>query len=207
MMAFGREIADALGQWLGKMRIPINLSTEPFRKDRPVLMASAAVAVALGLLLCGLIYLILADRARVKDTRVAVARLDNEVRRISSEQAKLEGTLRLPANAEVLQRSYLLNTLIEHKAISWTKIFSDLESVMPLDVRIISVRLPQITSQGEVVLDVEVGAKEVAPIGLFLNRLVKSPLFGPVEGKSTQPPTQQEPIYKYRFTVNYAQKL
>jgi type IV pilus assembly protein PilN len=74
-------------------------------------------------------------------------------------------------------------------------------------VRIISVRLPQITSQGEVVLDVEVGAKEVAPIGVFLNRLVKSPLFGPVEGKSTQPPTQQEPIYKYRFTVNYAQKL
>jgi type IV pilus assembly protein PilN len=170
-------------------------------------VASSAVAVALALLLGVVVYLILADRARVKDTRVAVARLDSEVRKISSDQAQLEGTLRLPANAEVLQRSYLLNTLIEHKAISWTRIFSDLETVMPIETRIISVRLPQITSQGEVVLDVEVGAKEMAPIGVFLNRLVKSPLFGPVEGKSTQPPTQQEPIYKYRFTVNYAQKL
>jgi Tfp pilus assembly protein PilN len=172
-----------------------------------MLVGSGAVAVVLVLMLGVLVFLIVADRARVKDTRVEVNRLDSEVRKLSSEQAKLEGTLRLPANAEVLQRAYLLNTLIEHKAISWTKIFSDLESVMPLDVRIISVRLPQITSQGEVVLDVEVGAKDLAPVGVFLGRLVKSPLFGPVEGKSTQPPTQQEPIYKYRFTVNYAQKL
>ena len=57
------------------MRIPINLSTEPFRRDRPALMATAAVAVVLVLLLCVLGYLIAADRARVKDTRVAVERL------------------------------------------------------------------------------------------------------------------------------------
>jgi Tfp pilus assembly protein PilN len=172
-----------------------------------MLVASGAVAVVLALLLCVVIFLITADRARVKDTRVAVARLDSEVRKISAEQARLEGTLRQPANAEVLQRSYLLNTLIEHKAISWTKIFSDLEAVLPLDTRIISVRLPQITSQNEVVLDVQVGSKEPGPILVFLSHLIKSPLFGPVDPKSTQPPTQQEPIYKFRFTVNYAQKL
>ncbi len=189
------------------MRIPINLSTEPFRRDRPELVASGAVAIVLTLLLGVLGYLILADRARVKDTRVAVEKLDSEARRISAEQAKLEGTLRQPANAEVLQRSYLLNTLIEHKSISWTKIFSDLETVMPLETRIISVRLPQITSHNEVVLDVQVGAKEPAPFLVLLNHLNKSPLFGPVDLKSEQPPTQQEPLYKFRFTVNYAQKL
>ena len=189
------------------MRIPINLSTEPFRQDRPALVASGAVAVVLALLLGVVVFLIVADRGRMKNTRVAVARLDSEVRRISSEQAKLEGTLRLPANAEVLQRSYLLNNLIDHKAISWTKIFSDLETVMPLEARIISVRLPQITSQNEVVLDVEVGSKEPAPFAVLLNHLNKSPLFGPVGMKGTQPPTQQDPVYKFRFTVNYAQKL
>jgi len=189
------------------MRIPINLSTEPFRQDRPMLVASSACAVVLALLLGFVLYLIHADRARVKDTRIAVAGLDNEVRKISAEQARLEGTLRQPANAEVLQRSYLLNTLIEHKSISWTKIFNDLEGVMPAEVRIISVRLPQVTSHNEVVLDVEVAAKETAPIVVFLNHLNKSPLFGPVEPKSKQDPTQQEPIFKYRFTVNYAQKL
>jgi Tfp pilus assembly protein PilN len=189
------------------LRIPINLSTEPFRKDRPALVASSAVAVVLTLLLGVVVYVIAADRGRVKDTRVEVARLDSELRKISSEQARLEGTLRQPANAEVLQRSYLLNTLIEHKAISWTKIFGDLETVMPMETRIISVRLPQITSLNEVVLDVEVGAKDPGPFLVLLNHLNKSPLFGPVAMKGTQPPTQQEPVYKFRFTVNYAQKL
>jgi len=189
------------------MRIPINLATEPFRRDRPMLVASSTLAVVLALMLGIVVFLIVADRARVKDTRVAVAQLDGELRKISSEQARLEGTLRQPANAEVLQRSYLLNQLIEKKSISWTKIFNDLEGVLPADVRIISVRLPQVTSQNEVVLDVQVGAKEMGPFLIFLNHLNKSPLFGPVDPKSTQPPTQQDPLYKFRFTVNYAQKL
>ena len=122
-------------------------------------------------------FLIVADRARVKDTRVAVERLDSELRKISAEQARLEGTLRQPANAEVLQRSYLLNQLIDKKSISWTKIFSDLEGVMPIDVRIISVRLPQVTSQNEVVLDVQVGAKEMGPFLVFLSRLESNLLY------------------------------
>jgi type IV pilus assembly protein PilN len=69
------------------------------------------------------------------------------------------------------------------------------------------VRLPQITSRNEVVLDVQVGSKDPVPFIGFLSRLNKSPLFGPVDLKSTQPPSQNEPLYRYRFTVNYAQKL
>ncbi len=189
------------------MRIPINLSTEPFRRDRAMLVASSSLAVVLALMLGVLVYLIVGDRARVKDTRVAVSRLDSEVRTISAEQAKLDSTLRQPANAEVLQRSWLLNALLERKSISWTRIFADLEGVMPMDVRLISVRLPQITTQNEVVLDVQVGSKAPEPVIDFLIRLRKSPLFGPVDLKSSQPPTQNEPLYRYRFTVNYAQKL
>jgi type IV pilus assembly protein PilN len=189
------------------MRIPINLSTEPFRRDRPMLVASSAGAVVLALLLGVFVFLILADRARVKDTRAAVASLDSELQKISAEQAQLNATLRQPANAEVLQRSLLLNALLERKSISWTKIFADLEGVLPADVRLISVRLPQITSQNEVVLDLQVGAKAPEPVILFLVHLRQSPLFGPVDLKSTQPPTLQEPLYKYRVTVNYAQKL
>jgi hypothetical protein len=172
-----------------------------------MIVASSVLAVVLTLMLGVLVFLILADRARVKDTRVAVAKFDSEVRKISVEQAQLDSKLREPANAVVLQRSLLLNTLLERKAISWTRIFADLEGVMPADVRLISVRLPQITAQNEVVLDVQVGAKAPESVIEFFVRLRKSPLFGPVDPKSSQPPTQQEPLYKYRFTVNYAQKL
>lgn len=172
-----------------------------------MIVGYAAMAVALALMLSLLTYLIFAGRERVKDTRMAVNRLESQVKELTAQQAQLDAKLREPANAQVLQRSLLLNTLIERKSISWTRIFSDLEGVLPYDVRLISVRLPQITSQNEVVLDLQVGAKAPEQVIEFLVRLRKSPLFGPVDLKSTQPPTQQEPIYKYRFTVNYAQKL
>jgi type IV pilus assembly protein PilN len=189
------------------MKIPINLSSEPFRRDRPLIVGSAALAAVLAVLLGIMVFLIFAQRERVKDTRAAVDRFEAQVRDLTAQQAKLDSKLREPANAQVLQRSLLLNTLLERKSISWTRIFADLEGVMPYEVRLISVRLPQITSQNEVVLDVQVGSKSPEQVIDFLVRLRKSPLFGPVDLKSTQPPTQQEPIYKYRFTVNYAQKL
>jgi hypothetical protein len=189
------------------MRIPINLSSEPFRHDRPVLIASGVCAVLLAILLGVQVFLITSERGQVKDTRVAVNSMDAQLRAISTEQARLDATLRQPANAEVLQRSVLLNTLVERKSVSWTKIFADLEGVMPNNVRLIQVRLPQIGSQNEVLLDMVVGAQSPEPVIDFLKRLQGSPLFGPATVFSSQPPSQNEPLYRYRVTVNYAQKL
>ena len=76
-----------------------------------------------------LVFLIVNERARAKDTRVAVNRLNARScgRRRRSRPSWTQCS-RQPANAEVLQRSQLLNTLIERKSISWTRIFADLET-------------------------------------------------------------------------------
>ena len=172
-----------------------------------MLVASAACAVALLLLLAGQIFLILGARSSAKDVRVSVQNLDQRLRSINAEQARLEQTLRQPENASVLESSVLLNALVQRKSISWTKIFADLERVMPDNVRLIQIRLPQITSQQEVLLDMTVGSQEVGPVLEFLKRLQASPLFGPVNVHSSAPPSQNQPLYQYRFSVNYAQKL
>jgi hypothetical protein len=189
------------------MRIPINLSSEPFRRDRPMVAAYTACAVALTALVAVLVFLIVAERHRARDARESVARVSEQLRAITADQAKVDAILRLPPNAEVLQRSVLLNGLIDRKSISWTRIFSDLESVMPYNVRLISVRLPQITSQNEVVLDMIVGVKDSAAMFPFLKKLEESPRFGTVFGHNSQPPALNDPYYRYRITVNYAQKL
>ena len=100
-----------------------------------------------------------------------------------------------------------INTLLERKSIAWTKIYSDLGTVLPFNVKLIQVRLPQIDSRNRVSLDMIVGAQEPAAVIDFLKRLQESPLFGPMTLHSTQPPTQNEPLYRYRVSVNYAQKL
>ncbi|HLH42591.1 MAG TPA: hypothetical protein VKV74_06375 [Bryobacteraceae bacterium] len=189
------------------MRIPINLSSDPFRRDRPMLVASVACALILAMLLAGQIFLILSARASAHDARIAVEGLNSRLRAIHAGQARLEQTLRQPENAVVLERSVLLNTLVERKSISWTKLFADLESVKPDDVKLIQIRLPQITSRQEVLLDMTVGSQDPVPIIEFLKRLQASPLFGPATGHSMAPPSQNQPLYQYRVSVNYAQKF
>jgi type IV pilus assembly protein PilN len=189
------------------MRIPINLASDPFRRDRPLLIASGVCAALLAGLLGLLIFLIAADRARQGDTRQQADRLSRELSAAAAEQARLDATLRQPANASILERSLLLNTLLERKSVSWTRIFADLEAVMPPDVRLIQVRLPQIDSRNQVLLDMVVGAQGPVPVIGFLKKLQTSPRFGPATLHNSVPPSDNQPLYRSRVSVNYAQKF
>jgi hypothetical protein len=189
------------------LRVPINLASEPFRRDRPLLVGSAALAILLSLVLIYQVIAIVSERHQAADIRVSIDQQNERLRAIAAQQAVLNGTLRRPENAEVLERSLFLNTLIERKAISWTRIFADLEKVMPNSVRLVSVRLPEVNSNNQVLLDMVVGAKDVPPILELLKRLEESPQFGPTSVQSSAPPSQTDPFFRYHVTVSYAQKL
>lgn len=189
------------------IHVPINLASEPFRRDRALLVASAALGIVLVALLGWQISAIVHERHQAAAIRVTIDRLSTQLRSIGSEQAKLNATLRRPENAEVLERSLFLNTLIERKAISWSKIFADLEKVLPYNVRLVSVRLPEVDSENAVLLDMLVGAKEVQPVLELLRKLEASPQFGPPEVPNSMPPSQTDPFFRYHVSVRYAQKF
>jgi hypothetical protein len=189
------------------IHVPINLASEPFRRDRSMLVASAVLGVALVALLGFQISTIVHERHQAAEIRVTLDRLTAQLRTIANQQAKLNATLRRPENAEVLERSLFLNTLIDRKAISWSKIFSDLEKVMPYNVRLVSVRLPEVDLQNEVLLDMVVGAEDVQPVLQLLRKLEGSPQFGPAEVPNTIPPSQTDRFFKYHVSVRYAQKF
>src|SRR5271165_6949283 len=152
------------------IRIPINLASTPFRRDRPLFVASVAACALLAMLLFTQIGTIVSHRQQAADTRAAIERQTAQLNRVNAEQRKFDTTLAQPENAEVLERSLFLNTLIERKAISWTRIFADLEKVMPYNVRLVSVRLPEVDSNNQVLLDMVVGAQDVPPILELLKR-------------------------------------
>ena len=91
------------------MKVSINLATQPFRKDRPILVASGAVGLLMLGALALLILLAVADHRRSADTRRVISRLDQQLRRAATEQARLDALLHRPENAEVLERSLFLN--------------------------------------------------------------------------------------------------
>src|SRR5262249_20841407 len=150
---------------------------------------------------------ILRERKQAAHTRADIERINTKLRTVAAEQAKLDATLRRPENSEVLERSLFLNELIERKGISWTKIFADLEKVMPYNLRLVSVRLPQVDLQNQVFLDMVVSSKDVAPVLDLLRKMEASPQFGPTSVVNSLPPSQTDPFYRYHVTVSYAQKL
>jgi Tfp pilus assembly protein PilN len=114
--------------------------------------------------------------------------------------------LRQPANAEVLERSVFINSLLYRKGISWTRLMADLEKTMPPNVRVLNIR-PYLTGRNQITLELMVGSESGEAVLPLYKSLESSPVFGSVLPLNYQPPTQAEPLHRYRFTVNYAQKL
>jgi Tfp pilus assembly protein PilN len=187
-------------------RLSINLASEPFRKDRPILVASVLTGLLMTAVLVMLVSLIWFERGEVSETVESVQKTEKQLRTLSAEQARLDAVLREPKNAEVLERSLFLNSLLLRKGISWTRIFSDLEQVLPYNVKLISIR-PQVNTLNEIQLDMIVAAKSSEPVIELLKGLESSPLFGATAVSNWLPPSQTEPLFRYRVTVNYAQKL
>jgi type IV pilus assembly protein PilN len=188
------------------MRIPVNLASEPFRRDRAMLVASGAVGALMAVVLAMLVSLALSERALMADSLAETERIEGELRRLNAEQGRLTAILRKPENAEVLDRSLFLNTLIYRKGISWTRIFADLESMTPYNVRIISIR-PQLDPRNRVFLDMVIGAEGTGPVLDFLRKLEGSELFGATAVENSLAPTQTEPLFRYRISVSYARQL
>jgi type IV pilus assembly protein PilN len=188
-----------------KMRIPVNIASDPFRNYRPMLAIAAVLGIAMTLLLGLLFYVARGERAAAADTRRRVEDLQRDLDKLKRAQSETQVYLNQPGNAEVFERSIFLNTILQRKGVSWTRLFADLEKVMPGSVRLISIR-PEV-GEKEVLLDMQVGASSVEAAYRFLMQLEASPQFGPTTIRNMLPPTQNEPLYRYRINVNYVQKL
>ena len=187
------------------MRIPINLASQPFRRDRALLAASIVVTVLLAGTLAVLVSLAMADRSQLADVRSDVDRLNRRIRQVSAEQAQQDAILHRPENAEVLEHSIFFNDLLLRKGISWTRIFADLEKALPYNVRVVQIH-PTVDAENRVLLDMQVAAESPEPVIQLLTTMAQAPFANP-ELKLMQAPSQSEPLYRYRVSVEYAQKL
>ena len=66
---------------------------------------------------------------------------------------------------------------------------------------------PSVNAQNQITLDMQVGAESPEPVIDLVRRLEGSPLFGAAYLHSSMPPSQTEPLFRCRVSVNYAQKL
>jgi Tfp pilus assembly protein PilN len=190
----------------------INLASQPFRRERA---QYAILAGTCAVLLCSLLVLtslIMGERKQAAGLRHTIETERAELQRLQRQGSQFSTVLAKPDNSDVFARSVFLNELIARRAVSWTVVFRDLEKTLPPNMRLIGVRLPQVASPGlngtdRVRLDMILGSDRPEALIELLKRLAGSDLFGSAQVLGQQPPTQNDPLYKYSVTVTYAQKL
>jgi len=192
--------------------LTVNIASQPFRRERAQNAALALICAGLMVSLLVLLSLILHARAQAADLRRVIASENAELARLERDERQFSAILAKPQNADVFSRSVFLNEIIARRAVSWARVFKDLETVLPTNVRLMGIRLPQVGEEdasgaNRVQLDMMVGTDRPDAVIDLLKRLQESSLFGPAQVMIQQPPTQNDPLYKYRVTVAYAQKL
>ncbi|HEY6989854.1 MAG TPA: hypothetical protein VH369_15775 [Bryobacteraceae bacterium] len=190
----------------------INLASQPFRAERALTALLAGVCAVLLVSLLTLTGLILHARSEAVGLRRQLDTASTTLKKLQREQTRFSAVLSKPQNADVFATSVFLNEIIARRGLSWTRVFKDLETVIPPNMRLLGLRLPQTaadegTGANRVQLDMNVGTTQPEAVIGLLNHLKQSKLFGAAELVNQTPPTQNDPLYKFRVTVSYAQKL
>ena len=192
--------------------VQINLASQPFRAERAQTAGLAGICAVLTISLLVLAGLILHARSEAYGLRLQLDAENVALKKLQRDQSQFSAVLAKPENADVFAKSVFLNELIARRGLSWTRVFKDLATVMPENIRLLGVRLPQTASDegtgaNRVQLDMQVGTTQPEAIVGFMKHLWASKAFGAATLVNQIPPTQNDPLYKYRITVAYAQKL
>lgn len=144
------------------MKITVNLASQPYVDLRMVLKRLRMIMLVLILITIPLLFLLKAEHKKAEAATARVHEMQNNVRNLERQQQSYEALMQEPQNAAVLKQSGYLNGLFRRKAFSWTATMTDLETVLPGGVQVLSLD-PAITKSGAVQIHLRVsGARDRA---------------------------------------------
>lgn len=150
------------------MRVTVNLATRPFVELRPVYKRLRVWMVILFLLAIPLWYLAHIEQKKADAATSRVRQMQASVQKMQGQQQSYEALMRQPKNAAVLTQSDFLNGLFRRKAFSWTATLTDLETVLPAGVQVMSID-PQVAPDGHVTIRMRVSGERQRAIDLVKN--------------------------------------
>jgi type IV pilus assembly protein PilN len=184
------------------MRITLNLASQPYVDLRSILKRLRILMLVLAVLILPLWLVLRAERGKAADALARVDAMDNNVRRLEQQQQSYQALMRQPANAAVLTQSDFLNGLFRRKAFSWTATMTDLETVLPTGVQVMSID-PEVAKDGSVTIHLRVSGARDRAVELVKN-LEKSRHFASprltgealaqTQGGNTGPNAAVEPV-------------
>ena len=127
------------GRWYPNMRVSINLATQPYEDVRRFWTRWGIAVAALSLITLVLLYSALISVVSARKDRDLMRQRQEQIAARDQEKASAEAQLSLPQNRNMRDRSNFLNDAFQRKSFSWTRVFEDLEQVMPPRLHVVSI--------------------------------------------------------------------
>ena len=137
------------------MRLDLNLATRPYEDAREFWSRWGLGVGLLALLTLVLLGFTIRGWVDAGRDRRAIAQLEAQIAQKDNERARAQAFLEMAANHSTRDQSQFLNGLIQRKQFSWTRVFEELERVMPNRLHVVSLR-PELNEQNQVEVEMKV---------------------------------------------------
>src|SRR5512143_879951 len=137
------------------MRLDINLATRPYEDARRFWTRWGLGVGVLALATVVLIGFAVRGWIEAGHDRRTIQGLQRQIDERDAERSQAQSYLNLEMNRSTRDQSQFLNSLIQRKAFSWTRVFEDLEKVMPPSLHVVSLK-PALNDQDQLELEMKV---------------------------------------------------
>ncbi|HLI62079.1 MAG TPA: hypothetical protein VKV05_01680 [Terriglobales bacterium] len=137
------------------MRLKINLASQPYEVAREYKRRMTMFIAALAGLAVVLVSYILYQRAHSRTINREMAAVRLQIQALNREESQARAILNKPANRVIADQAEFLNELFARKSMSWTRIFTVMETIMPADIHVVSMK-PEYSKTHDLVLHVVV---------------------------------------------------
>ena len=183
------------------MRIDINLATQRYEDARSFWWRWGLPLAGLGLLTLVLLYSVLHGWAAAQRARGLVRKGEQQIAALDRQKADAEAILNRPENRSTRDRSQFLNDLFQRKAFSWTRVFEDMERVMPPRLHVVSIQ-PEMTSDKQLAIKLVVAGESRERALDLVRRMEDSQRFRKTHIESETTQSGQGTGDNVRFDIN-----
>jgi len=133
------------------MRFNINLASQPYEGARQFRRRIGSVVAALALIAVLLVGYIVYQRIHSRAINQQLSEVRQEINGLNQEESQARTILNKPENRDVADQSAFLNQLFARKALSWTRVFAEMERIMPPNLHVISMK-PEYTKSNDLMV-------------------------------------------------------
>jgi len=166
----------------------VNVATSPLQMHRRFWVFSAAAGVVALTLLLGFGWHVLSMRRADSFFRSENDKIATETARLVDQKEALAHFFALPENSQLHDRAALINAIIDERSFNWTNMFMDMEKVLPVGVRVISIE-PSLVN-GQAIVKLTIGALNNEAKLKFLRALEQSASFSNLQLTNVRTPAQ-----------------